>query len=167
MKNKFKYAGIGSRKTPNDVLQEMKEYAKRLASIAILQTGGALGADSAFEEGAREASGEVTLFLPWRGYNNKEGLIIKASKQKEIEDFASQYHPAWDRCSPAVRKLHARNMLIINEADFVICWTPDGKDSGGTGQALRFAMDVGIPIYNLFNKEDKKKLEAYLQSIGV
>lgn len=167
MRNKLKYAGIGSRQTPINILQQMKEYAKRLASIAILQTGGALGADSAFEEGAKEVNGEVTLFLPWRGYNNKQGLVIKASKQKEMEDFASKYHPAWDRCSPGARKLHARNMLIINEANFVICWTPDGKDTGGTGQALRFAMEEGIPIYNLFNKEDKKKLETYLQSLGV
>jgi hypothetical protein len=34
--------------------------------------------------------------------------------------------------------------------DFVVCWTKDGGKTGGTGQALRIADDLNIPIYNLF-----------------
>ncbi len=34
---------------------------------------------------------------------------------------------------------------------FVVCWTIGGKISGGTGQALRIAKDLGIPIFNLEN----------------
>jgi hypothetical protein len=33
--------------------------------------------------------------------------------------------------------------------EFVICWTPQGKGAGGTGQALRIARDLKIPIYDL------------------
>ena len=35
-------------------------------------------------------------------------------------------------------------------SNFVVCYTPDGKASGGTGQAIRIAEYYNIPIYNLF-----------------
>ena len=41
-------------------------------------------------------------------------------------------------------------------SDFVICWTKDGKDTGGTGQAMRIATYYWIPVYNLFYPEDLK-----------
>ena len=68
---------------------------------------------------------------------------------------AAQFHPAWDRCSQGVRKLHGRNMHIILGADlqtpvsFVVCWTVDGAIIGGTGVALRCAMQHNIPVFNL------------------
>jgi len=40
---------------------------------------------------------------------------------------------------------------MLKESDFIICWTKDGKFSGGTGQALRIADHYGIKIYNLYN----------------
>jgi hypothetical protein len=47
------YAGIGSRETPSDVCSQMTELAKQLdAENWILRSGGAKGADSAFENGA-------------------------------------------------------------------------------------------------------------------
>jgi hypothetical protein len=70
-------------------------------------------------------------------------------------EHAAKYHPAWHKCSYDVQRLHARNSLImlgwqLNEpVDFVICWTKDGKASGGTGQALRIAEAYNIPIFNM------------------
>ena len=34
---------------------------------------------------------------------------------------------------------------------FVVCWTPGGEVTGGTGQALRIAADpqYNIPVFNL------------------
>lgn len=47
------YAGVGSRETPPQVLAVMRSAARVLASRGwILRSGGALGADSAFEAGA-------------------------------------------------------------------------------------------------------------------
>lgn len=43
-------------------------------------------------------------------------------------------------------------LIDSNDSSFVVCWTSDGKDSGGTGQALRIARDRNIPVYNLYNK---------------
>jgi cell division GTPase FtsZ len=57
-----------------------------------------------------------------------------------------------------VRKLHARNAMIVlgknldDPVDFIICWTPGGTGSGGTGQALRIARAYGIPVYDLGDK---------------
>lgn len=143
------YAGIGSRTTPVAVLNTMQQCAFFLASEGFfLRSGGARGADAYFEmghEGPRPSIGSKRIFR-----------AREAALHPEWFDHARQYHPAWAICSGYAKSLHARNSAIIlgetlNEpVDFVICWTKDGKASGGTGQALRVAAAHNIPIYNLF-----------------
>ncbi len=133
------YAGIGSRETPSNILSKMHKYAIRLQNNGYtLRSGGASGADTAFE------------------YNITNKEIFKADDCTiQAMELASQYHPAWDRCNDYVRKLHGRNMMILLGADlqtpvnFVICWTPNGKITGGTGQAMRTAIHYKIRIFNL------------------
>lgn len=56
---------------------------------------------------------------------------------------------------------------------FVICWTPDGateadhtgRETGGTGQAIRIANIMGIPVYNLKNKECQEALDNLMEKI--
>lgn len=48
------YAGIGSRKSPQDILKFMVKIAKSLSDSYILRSGGAVGADKAFEYGAKD-----------------------------------------------------------------------------------------------------------------
>lgn len=69
-------------------------------------------------------------------------------------ELAARLHPAWGRCSPAVRKLHARNVAILGvtlsrPVDAVVCWTAGGEKAGGTGLGIRIAEDQGIPLLNL------------------
>ena len=46
----MKYAGIGSRRTPPELLDEMEVLGRQLAiADYVLRSGGAKGADSAFE----------------------------------------------------------------------------------------------------------------------
>jgi hypothetical protein len=137
------YAGIGSRETPDNILVDMNTIAMKLAYQGyILRSGGAKGADSAFELGCDLAEGTKQIFKA----NDATVTSIK---------LASQYHPAWHRCNDFVKKLHARNGLILLGRDLsvpvkcIICWTPYGKVTGGTGQAMRIAIDKQIPIYNL------------------
>jgi hypothetical protein len=72
-------------------------------------------------------------------------------------DMAKQFHPAWNRCSPGARKLHARNCFQVmgrdlnSPVDFIICWTRGGLGGGGTGQALRIAKHYNIPVFDLGN----------------
>jgi predicted Rossmann fold nucleotide-binding protein DprA/Smf involved in DNA uptake len=48
------YAGIGSRKTPQDILENMTKIATWLESLGYtLNSGGAKGADEYFEKGVK------------------------------------------------------------------------------------------------------------------
>ena len=150
------YAGIGARKTPGPVLAVMRRMAWYLASKGWhLSTGGADGADRAFAEGSPVLR---TVFLPWRGFNGWRGPGIVSFGDKalaKLQPFAAAHHDAWERCSPAVRKLHARNVAVIGGAGVtvpvsaVVCWTKGGRVTGGTGLAIRLAETAGIPVFNL------------------
>ena len=148
------FAGIGSRKTPIDVLRHVEQISKAFTELGyILRSGGAKGADSHFEKTAL----------------NKE-IYYANDATKEAIELASQYHPAWHNCNDYARKLHGRNSMIIlghdlnTPVDFVICWTPDGKATGGTGLGINLANDKDIPVYNLALKNDIEVLRwVYLQ----
>ncbi len=82
-----------------------------------LSSGGADGADSAFAAGA--PAGQRTVWLPWRGYNGHRGpdcRVLSAAAMAACMAIAAPLHPAWERCSPAVRKLHARNVAVLSGA---------------------------------------------------
>lgn len=141
------YAGIGSRQTPDKILNDMIMIGVNLADMGYtLRSGGANGADSAFEEGANHSING----------NAPDPVIFKADDCTEAaKDMAADYHPAWERCNGFVRKLHGRNCMIIlgaelnDPVEFIVCWTVDGKITGGTGQALRMAQKLGIKVHNL------------------
>jgi hypothetical protein len=126
-----------------------------------LRSGGARGADSAFEEGA---GSQKEVFLPWQGFNSRYGGVKEkngyrlASSQpgwKGALETVDTYHPSPEKLSPPGRLLMARNAMQILGGDlktpskFVVCWTLGGKETGGTSQALRIARDHNIPIFNL------------------
>ena len=166
------YAGIGSRETPQNVLLIMEDLAVKLAKTEhVLRSGGAGGADSAFERGARSTgiAGTCEIFLPWKGFNgNASGLNTVC---KNALEMASTLHPAWERCSFGARKLHARNCYQIlgqgldEPVAFVICWTVNGQRGGGTGQALRLAEKLNIKIYDLALKKDQLELANYMNRL--
>lgn len=153
------YAGIGSRSTPVEILALMTSIATFLAERQyVLRSGGAIGADSAFESGAGQRR---QIFLPWNGYNQKTSPYCKVTAP--AMQTVDQYHPAPEFLTPAAKKLMARNSYQVLGPDlktpsrFVVCWTPDGcidragrtKQTGGTGQAITIAEANGIEIINL------------------
>ena len=131
------YAGIGARATPATILADMTVMARWLARTGWhLASGGADGADSAFAAGA--PAGQRSIWPPWRGYNGHRGpdcLVLSQAALSACMEIAAPLHPAWDRCSPAVRKLHARNAAILlsdtldRPVDAVVCWTSQGRDT--------------------------------------
>lgn len=149
----MRYAGIGARATPPDVLEEMKKIALHLQPTYTLRSGGAKGADSAFESGAGY---NKEIFIPWSGFNGSDAPFVKPSGK--VTAVARKHHPYWEKLSYSTRRLMERNVMIIlgedlkTRVDFVVCWTPDGMDSGGTGHAIRVAEAYRIPVYNLRNK---------------
>jgi len=162
------YAGIGSRQTPSDILSLMSLTAKALAIDGYtLNTGACKGADQAFAEGAVSSNGNVNLMLPWNTYEAGWSIgiahsgtvrttVFDKAVHGEAEASVNLYHPAPHRLSQGVRKLHARNYLIVDGVDFIICWTPGGEITGGTGMALRIAKSKNIPVYNFGNENVKQ-----------
>jgi len=168
------YTGIGSRETPDAILTLMAKIAYTLAQNDwTLRSGHAPGADQAFEHGAKEAKGKMEIYLPWSGFEGAHGdgksyfttFNPDLGCDPEAIRVAAQFHPAWDKCSIGAKKLHVRNVYLIggrdlNTApDMVICWTKDGKREGGTGQALRIAEHLQIPIFDLAVVEPETILE--------
>jgi len=148
------YAGIGSRETPDDVLDKMTAIAEFLSTLGYtLRSGGATGADSAFERGATRKE----IYLPWDHYNGRKVNNVNTFSALTEDHFAlaENAHPAWHRCSHSAKCLHARNTQQIlgkdldAPCDFVVCWTRGGQAVGGTGLAIRLAKSRGIRIFNL------------------
>jgi len=154
------YAGIGSRETPSSVLVIMKQLATKLEKLGFtLRSGGADGADSAFAAGCK----------------HKRIYLAHEATPAAIK-IASDFHPAWNRCSEYARKLHGRNSFQIlgdkldTPASFVICWTRDGAinnsqrsiATGGTGTAISIANHYKIPVFNLAVSAHLSRIKKFL-----
>ena len=154
------YTGIGSRETPQEVQETMKRCAAWLADRGlILRSGGAPGADTAFESGVDRADAKV-IFVPWDGFHGRPQVFKTPPAALASVD---QFHPAPQSLSRGARALMARNAMQIlgHEMDtpslFVLCWTQDGCEShatrtratGGTGQAISIASHHQVPVFNL------------------
>jgi hypothetical protein len=174
------YTGIGSRKTPGKILGLMSILAFNLAKEGwILRSGCAPGADTAFENGALAALSSLQdvskpeLYLPWEGFENrKRAYVTRTDPQPEAYEIAEKYHPRWNQLSSAAKLFHSRNVHQVLGYDvtqpqlssFVICWTPEAKSGGGTGQALRIAKGYGISeIYDLANPYDLETVAKFLR----
>ena len=172
------YAGIGSRDTPESVCDEMRHIGFELSKKGyVLRSGGADGADAAFEEGALQCSdlwlgGDcVQVFLPCVGFNNHSSIHFTRVSNK-AKQIASELHPAWERCSDFAKKLLGRNVyqilgynLVDSPSSFVVCWTKNAKVRGGTAIGIRLAKRHGIPVYNLADSEQQR--EFYLNVLGI
>jgi hypothetical protein len=177
------YAGIGSRETPAQVMNQMTELAKELEARGYtLRSGGAKGADTAFEQGVK---------------SKKEIFLGSKKAGKREHKIAKEIHPAWDQMLTSARNnavknkkdpekaaeyvanLMARNTNQIfgenldTPVDFVIAWTKDGLvdyrnrsvESGGTGQAIDMASRKGIPVINLAVPNWKQQLDFVLNGM--
>lgn len=173
------YTGIGSRSTPPNVFERMRAIASELAAAGYeLRSGGADGADTAFELGCDDSDGAKSIWLPWPNF---QGRKVASSDRTFLPTpaafaLASTLHPAWPRLSRGPRALHARNTHQCLGADlespssFVVCWTADGAEAaagvtaktGGTGTAIRLASLRGIPVFNLVRPDAEARLATHL-----
>jgi len=166
------YSGIGSRESPETILKVMEQTGRFLAERGwVLRSGGADGADSAFERGCDAVQGKKEIYLPWKGFNKNVSELylksqsLKATKDKAFE-IASQFHPVWDQLNYGARCLMARNVYQVLGQDLatpvsmVICYNLGGFTHGGTSQALRIAKDRNIPMFRLTEKKDLDKIKT-------
>lgn len=162
------FAGIGSRETPIDIMKLMTEITIFLYGKGfILRSGGAGGADTAFEAGVpKDAYKEI--YLPWESFKGNSSKLYGVGH--DAIDLAKKYHPAWERLGKYARRLIARNgYQVLGEdlntpAKFVVCWTVGGKLKGGTAQALRIAKDYNIPVFNLGKDKDLNHIKVCLNT---
>lgn len=157
------YAGIGSRETPKEILDLFYNIGHALSVFDFtLRSGGAKGADISFELGCDLVKGVKEIYLPWKGFENSKSNLYNITK--EAMDIAKKYHPYWDRLSDGAKKLQARNSYQVLGYDlktpskFILCWTKNGKGSGGTGQAIRIAKDYNIPVFDFGASGNIKEL---------
>lgn len=190
MLKKF-FAGIGSRETPLEICELMHDIAYKFATLGwILRSGGADGADSAFQYGVEQFCNERSLlykerqeiYLPWIGFNDfnmdwdKGYFWIDPAQNPEIDKLARHYHPKYENLGRGARKLIGRNghQILGKNLDLpvqaIIAWTPDasiGKttaDTGGTGHALRIAYGYKLPIWNLERLSHRLMIKSWLQN---
>lgn len=170
MNTQIIYSGIGSRKTSENVQNKMQAIALALAQRGFkLRSGGAQGADSAFEQGAYLGNGDRDIFIPWPGFNQHPSQLNRPTPAAYT--LAKEHHPNWDALNGGVKSLHARNCHVILGHDlntpsaFVVCWTVGGAVTGGTGQALRIAIDRKIPIFNLWHPNCINKLDDFIDEL--
>lgn len=162
------FAGIGSRRTPEPILEEMTSLAEQLAELGyILRSGAAPGADTAFEQGYWQAGylDKTEIYIPWAGFNGYTGRSIEVAGPI-YEAMACKFHPLGERLRerPSILKIMCRNVGQVlgrhgphgwSPSKFVLCWTPDGSldghgpNTGGTGQALRITHAYHIPVINM------------------
>lgn len=91
-------------------------------------------------------------------------MVVEEGKAYEI---AEEFHPYWHNLKPAARKLQARNshqvlgLDLLSPSQFILCYTPRGKRTGGTGQALRLAEEKNIPIFDFGCYDYNESIEEF------
>lgn len=173
MQKEIYYAGIGSRSTPEEVLNIMEKIGMICAKKGyILRSGAAKGADQAFEKGCDKLGGKKEIYLPWKGFENSSSDLYYENLPPKAEEIAFEFHPNLYKCSYGIIKMMARNSCQVlgkdcnTKSNFVVCYCEcdaNGNLIGGTSQALRIAMNRKIPIFNLKNREDLDKFKDHIK----
>jgi hypothetical protein len=157
------YAGIGSREVTLGELLDIANISKLLANMNfLLYSGNAPGSDIAFQKGS---NGKCVVYVPWDGfeianYNYKTEARKHFVMGRSEAGLASilKYHPNPASLSTGGKALMARNWHQINGVPpefpkvhfVVVCATPTKKGvDGGSGQAIRIAEDLNIPVVNI------------------
>lgn len=118
------YTGVGSRNLTPSQLSLLEEIGKVMASKGFtLRSGGADGADIAFQKGACSVNPTKTeIWIPWKTFNNlplSQESLSQANYvtiSQEQTEKAGQWlcdtgiMPWWSNCKQSVQKLHSRNV---------------------------------------------------------
>lgn len=165
------YAGIGNRQLLDavdgdygrPVADVMRFLATALEKVGYtLFSGGAKGADEAFESGVSDSNHKMIFTA--KDATDETRTIARANKLPGKNLLGRKLD------------LYAREVFQIFGADqktpvdFVLCYTRDGceshetrsEETGGTGFAIELASRNGIPVINLKNCGWEKRLKEIL-----
>lgn len=177
------YTGIGSRTAPTAILATFREVASRLEAEGwTLRSGGAPGADSAFEESVTDLT-HAEIYVPWSDFEGRKHGIRPSSRiWDQAKAMAGTIHPVFDRLKASEQSLHTRNVFEVCGTDiddksrhssFVLCWTQDGSETtaetgrgtGGTRTAIVLAANLGIPVINFAREGAAQRLNDLLEQL--
>ena len=183
------YTGIGSRETPNDILDRMTRLGSWFSELDwVLRSGGAEGADRAFERGVRVGK-QCDIYIPWRGFAKHSDNPMVGSEfdtWEEAEEIAKSIHPLgsifnddgtpkWDNMKRGAKALHARNVYQVLGSDlktpskFVVYYakeTKTGEVSGGTRTAVMLARQHNIPCVNMLHDDWFDQLQKVWKEVN-
>ncbi len=165
--------GIGSRETP----QEFCDLFEELGAEARLhdwwvRSGHADGADYAFEKGAKD---RCIVYLPWNGFNRDRSVLGVPRTQPlrdEVLKIVYKHERYAKNLKDPVKLIKSRNVYQVlgedlkSPSDVLVCWTEEGAVVGGTGLAIKIAMDYGIPVVNVGDYETKRNFNNIMQEIA-
>lgn len=165
------YTGVGSRKTPKEILKLITEIGYKLYLNGwILRSGAAKGADKAFE--LKVPQKRKRIYTPKNFDFEEYNYSFCYSEIKSVMDS----HLDIDDYNPYCKTLILRdvNQVLGSQktkdhmvkSKFLVCWTPhpdyNKVSFGGTRFAVRIAVKYHIKIYNLCIKEDYQKITEWL-----
>jgi len=161
------YTGIGSRAAPGYILDMMKEIGTMNALKGhILRSGGAGGADTAFENGHKQVTSDhMEIYIHKEGFmgrSSKESCVYLGTCINSMILAKKHYLPpkeapwaTWDKMKSYTKGLMARNgyQVLGRNLDtpsiYTVCWTKDAEHVGGTRQAMYVSEAYDVPVYNL------------------
>src|SRR6056297_493208 len=114
------YSGIGSRNIPQDIKNIMYKLGSKLAKEGyILRSGGAKGADTAFEKGVADKQGDMEIYLPYNSYQNRkkdnENYFVPTNfnNYKKAVLIADKFHPTFHELSATEKKFIVRDIYQV------------------------------------------------------
>lgn len=174
-------AGIGSRGLNAEQLEHCEKLGGWITQLGFhLHSGGAVGADQAFQRGgASKNPALVHIHVPWSSYEqgsrvNGAQVDVLQNLPSLVFDFyeglAMEHHPAWGKLTQGGAALHTRNGRIIQpiphlNVDLVLAWPSDKIGGGGTGQGMRMAKALGIPVIDLSKFGSNRDFHALCEGI--
>lgn len=176
------WTGIGSR----DITQEEYQWAVLVGEQLtrrygmILRSGGAGGADTAFQHGVCNVDfRRCEIWIPWEGFlpeqvhpdfGGCEYIVAGLKRTNDAEWFYTEHTnimPWFSNMKASNKLLHGRNYYQVVGKEkapkssvciFIADENSNGDISGGTRSAVLVARHYKIPTYNLRNTEQREKL---------
>lgn len=153
---------MGPRKVTGKIQAVMTAFAQVLDNHrAILRSGGGEGTEAAFEAG----STLKVVYLPWNGFNGKEGAHYIPIDAKLT---AAHLHPSWAIANSETRLLLARDVLRLCGEDnkspvkFLVYWdinegtkaTQSNTVVSNLSLIVKHAKSLNIPTFNMAKASD-------------
>jgi hypothetical protein len=137
------YAGVGPVGPPFLIEQLMRRSGKALAKTHVLQTGGLLGSDAAFFDGAVAVQGPVQIIRPKDAPDWARGMVPSAPEEKV------------DRLAAAISTLFSNGAPV----PMLLTWVPPGSVYESV---IDVAVQYGVQVHNFYSESVVKLWEGWL-----